>query len=168
DAPRSLGLALRAAALVEDDGEQGLVLLAEAERILEHGPSTLALAHVLVSRGAALRRAGRRTDAQPPLRRGLELADRIAATPLADTARAELRATGARPRRAATTGADALTPTEQRVARLAAQGLTSAQIAQALFVTPRTIQTHLTHTYRKLDITSRRQLPAALDGRTSS
>lgn len=167
-APRSLGLALRAAALVEDDGEQGLVLLAEAERILEHGPAALALAHVLVSRGAALRRAGHRTDAQPPLRRGLELADRIAATPLADTARAELRATGARPRRAATTGADALTPTEQRVARLAAQGLTSAQIAQALFVTPRTIQTHLTHTYRKLDITSRRQLPAALDGRTSS
>jgi DNA-binding CsgD family transcriptional regulator len=163
-APRSLGLALRTAALVEDDGEQVLALLAEAERILEDGPAALALAHVLVSRGATLRRAGQRTAAQPPLRRGLELADRMAAAPLAETALDELRATGARPRRAATTGADALTPTEQRVARLAAQGLTSAQIAQTLFVTPRTIQTHLTHTYRKLDITSRRQLPAALNG----
>jgi DNA-binding CsgD family transcriptional regulator len=161
-APRSLGLALRTAALVEDDGEQGLQLLNESEHVVEDSPSALALAHVLVSHGAALRRAGQRTAAQPPLRRGLELADRMAATPLADTALDELRATGARPRRAATTGADALTPTEQRVARLAAQGLTSAQIAQALFVTPRTIQTHLTHTYRKLDITSRRQLPAAL------
>jgi DNA-binding CsgD family transcriptional regulator len=160
-APRAVALALRTAALL-DEGEDGVQRLAEAEHLLERRPPSLAQAHVLVSHGAALRRAGQRTAAQPSLRRGLELADRMAAAPLAGTARDELRATGARPRRAAITGAEALTPTEQRVARLAAQGQTSAQIAQALFVTPRTIQTHLTHTYRKLDITSRRQLPDAL------
>ena len=67
----------------------------------------------------------------------------MSAAPLADTARQELRATGARPRRAAYTGIDALTPSERRVAQLAADGLTTPQIAQALFVTPKTIQTHL-------------------------
>jgi DNA-binding CsgD family transcriptional regulator len=86
----------------------------------------------------------------------------MGAVPLADRARAELRATGARPRRAAHSGAAALTPTELRVAQLAAEGLTSNQIAQALFVTPKTIATHLAHTYRKLGIDSRRRLGEAL------
>jgi DNA-binding CsgD family transcriptional regulator len=160
-APRTIGLALRTSALA-GGGAQALELLDEAVQTLQRSPSTLALAHVLVDQGAHLRRAGRRTDAQLPLRRGLELADRMRAAPLADTARQELRATGARPRRAAHTGVDALTPSERRVAQLAADGLTTPQIAQALFVTPKTIQTHLTHTYRKLDITSRRQLAAEL------
>jgi DNA-binding CsgD family transcriptional regulator len=91
----------------------------------------------------------------------------MGAARLADTARQELRAAGARPRRAAYTGADALTPSERRVAELAADGLTTPEIAQALFVTPKTIQTHLTHSYRKLEISSRRELPAAL-GRPAS
>jgi DNA-binding CsgD family transcriptional regulator len=128
----------------------------------------LVLTHVLVDQGAHLRRAGQRVAAQPPLRRGLELADRMGATPLADAARHELRATGARPRRAAYTGVDALTPSERRVAQLAADGLTTPQIAQALFVTPKTIQTHLAHIYRKLDITSRQHLPATLRRRAAS
>jgi DNA-binding CsgD family transcriptional regulator len=162
--PRTTGLALRTSALVLG-GARRLQLLGEAVDALEHSPSTLALAHALVDQGAQLRRTGRRVDAQPPLRRGLQLADRSGATPLADAAREELRATGARPRRAAYTGVDALTPSELRVAQLAAEGLTNSQIAQALFVTPKTIQTHLAHTYRKLDITSRQQLPATLRGR---
>jgi DNA-binding CsgD family transcriptional regulator len=164
--PRTLGLALRTSALVDDD-ERRLELLDEAVHVLERSPSELALAHVLVDHGTQLRHAGRRTAAQTPLRRGLQLADRMGAAPLADTARHELRAAGARPRRAAHTGADALTPSERRVAELAADGLTTPEIAQALFVTPKTIQTHLTHTYRKLDISSRRELPAAL-GRPAS
>jgi DNA-binding CsgD family transcriptional regulator len=86
----------------------------------------------------------------------------MGAVPLAEAARAELRATGARPRRAAFTGVDALTPAERRVAQLAAEGLTNTQIAQSLFVTTKTVQTHLARVYRKLDIASRRQLPAAL------
>jgi DNA-binding CsgD family transcriptional regulator len=88
----------------------------------------------------------------------------MGAKPLATVARDELRATGARPRRAAFSGADALTPAELRVAQFAAQGLTNAQIAQDLFVTTKTVQTHLAHAYRKLDITSRRELADALAG----
>jgi DNA-binding CsgD family transcriptional regulator len=99
------------------------------------------------------------------LREGLQLADHMGATPLIRTARHELHATGARPRRAAHTGADALTPTERRVAELATEGMTNPQIAQALFVTSKTIQTHLAHAYRKLGIDSRRDLPAALTRR---
>jgi DNA-binding CsgD family transcriptional regulator len=159
---RALGLALRTQAAVADH-EQRLLLLAEAAAVLEPSPSALERAHALVELGAARRRAGQRSAAQPPLRAGLQLADRMGATPLIQTARHELHATGARPRRTAHTGADALTPAEHRVAELAAQGLTNAQIAQALFVTGKTIQSHLASTYRKLGIGSRRDLPGALN-----
>jgi DNA-binding CsgD family transcriptional regulator len=71
-------------------------------------------------------------------------------------------ATGARPRRAARTGAEALTPSERRVARLAAGGQTNRAIAQALFVTPKTVQVHLSHAYQKLGVRSRSQLEGAL------
>jgi DNA-binding NarL/FixJ family response regulator len=126
------------------------------------GPSKLAAAHALCDLGVALRRAGCRAEAQPPLRRALQLADWMGAAPLAESIRHELLATGARPRRSAYTGIDALTPAELRVAQLAAQGLTNPQIAQELFVTAKTVQTHLAHVYRKLDISSRRRLPAVL------
>jgi DNA-binding NarL/FixJ family response regulator len=77
-------------------------------------------------------------------------------------ARAELAAIGVRPRATDRTGADALTPSERRVAELAAAGGTNREIAQALFVTEKTIETHLGRTFRKLDISSRRQLPDVL------
>jgi DNA-binding CsgD family transcriptional regulator len=157
---RALGLALRTQAAVAD--EQRLSLLTEATEALQQSPSALERAHALVELGAARRRAGQRSAAQPPLREGLQLADRMGAVPLIQAARHELHATGARPRRAAHTGAAALTPTERRVAELAAEGLTNPEIAQALFVTSKTIQTHLASAYRKLGITSRRDLPATL------
>ena len=159
--PRALGLALRTAATVAAESRQ-IALLGDAADALEHSPSTLERTHVLAALGGALRRAGRRSDAQVPLREALQLADGMGAAPLAKAARDELRATGARPRRAAFTGADALTPAELRVAQFAAQGLTNAQIAQDLFVTTKTVQTHLAHAYRKLEISSRRQLADAL------
>jgi DNA-binding NarL/FixJ family response regulator len=59
-------------------------------------------------------------------------------------------------------GADALTASERRVARMAAEGMTNREIAQALFVTMRTVEVHLTHAYQKLGISSREKLPAAL------
>jgi DNA-binding CsgD family transcriptional regulator len=159
--PRAIGRALRSSARATG-GEGSIPLLQEAVAVLERSPSALERAAAYVELGGALRRSGRRADAQAPLRSGLQLADAIGAAPLAETAREELRATGARPRRAAWTGTDALTPTERRVAQLAAEGLTNPQIAQALFVTSKTIQTHLAHTYRKLGISSRSQLPALL------
>jgi DNA-binding CsgD family transcriptional regulator len=96
------------------------------------------------------------------LAEGAELAHRCGATTLVDQARAELRLAGARPRRIAQTGRGALTPAELRVVELAAQGDTNKQIAQALFVTLRTVEAHLSSSYRKLDIETREQLPAAL------
>jgi DNA-binding CsgD family transcriptional regulator len=163
--PRAIGLALRTAAQVAE-GERSLVLLREAVSVLERSPSLVERAQASVELGAALRRAGQRNAARAPLRAGLQLADAIGAGATAEAARHELRATGARPRRAAWTGAEALTPTERRVARLAADGLTNPQIAQALFVTAKTIQTHLAHTYQKLGIESRRELAAAVPGLT--
>ena len=77
-------------------------------------------------------------------------------------ARTELLATGARPRRIALTGREALTAAERRVAEMAAEGQTTPEIAHALFVTPKTVETHLGHAYQKLDIHSRSQLARAL------
>ena len=76
--------------------------------------------------------------------------------------RTELGATGARPRPEALSGAGALTPSARRVANLAAVGHSNREIAQELFVTPKTVEVHLSNTYRKLDVRGRRDLPAAL------
>jgi DNA-binding NarL/FixJ family response regulator len=81
---------------------------------------------------------------------------------LAARARQELVTAGARPRRERLSGIDALTASEQRVADMAAAGMTNREIAQALFVTTKAVAGHLTHVYEKLDIASRTQLPKAL------
>lgn len=93
---------------------------------------------------------------------GLELAARIDARPLVSTAQRELRLIGLRPRRTVTTGRDSLTASELRVATLAAEGVTNRQIAQALFVTTRTVEVHLTNAYWKLRIDNRAALASAL------
>jgi DNA-binding CsgD family transcriptional regulator len=159
--PRALGAALRAraATAVRDRAEE---LLTEAVAVLEPTPARLDLGHGLADLGALLRRAGRRGEARPPLLRALELADRAGAAPLTARVHAELIAAGARPRRSALSGPDALTAAERRVADLAAGGLTNRQIAQRLFVTLPTVETHLRHTFQKLDITSRHDLAAAM------
>jgi DNA-binding CsgD family transcriptional regulator len=81
---------------------------------------------------------------------------------LEQRARDELTAAGARARRRALRGVDALTPAELRVAELAARDMSNREIAQALFVSLRTVETHLTHAYQKLDVDSRAKLTAAL------
>ncbi|WFE27704.1 AAA family ATPase [Solwaraspora sp. WMMD791] len=159
--PCSLGIALRTAGMVAK-GTERVALLHEAVNTLESTSARLHHAHALVEYGAALRRAGERIAAQDPLRQALHHAKRCGAQPLASRAIEELTAAGARPRRATLSGSDALTAQELRVARLAAQGATNRDIAQQLFVTRRTIEIHLTSAYRKLNITSRHQLPAAL------
>src|SRR5262249_1790121 len=92
----------------------------------------------------------------------LDSAHRSDAGLLAEYAEAELRATGARPRRVQLTGVDSLTASERRVAELASEGLTNREIAQMLFVTARTVEGHLTHVFRKLRVDSRDDLGTAL------
>ena len=160
-APRTLGRSLVIAGLAES-GEDGLALLREAVAVLEPSEARLEHARALVELGAALRRANQRSESREPLRRGLELATVCGAAPLAELAETELLATGARPRRIALSGVESLTPSERRVAQMAAEGSTNRRIAQDLFVTTKTVEVHLSSVYRKLDIASRSQLPKAL------
>jgi len=159
--PRALGASLRAAGLV-GGGKRGLALLEEAVEVLGGSPAKLEHAKARMELGAALRRGNRRADARDQLRHAVELATICGATALAARAERELIATGARPRRIALSGIDSLTPSERRVAEMAAEGPTNREIAQALFVTQRTVEVHLTSIYRKLAISSRSQLAAAL------
>jgi DNA-binding CsgD family transcriptional regulator len=108
--------------------------------------------------GERLRRANRRSDARQPLRRALAGFEALAATPWIDRTVAELRATGERVRRRTPAPADRLTPQELQVAQLIVQGATNREAAAALFVTPKTIETHLAHVYRKLGVRSRVEL----------
>jgi DNA-binding CsgD family transcriptional regulator len=160
-ASRVVGIALRAAGLAAG-GRPGLDLLSEAADVLRDSPARLEYARALADVGAALRRSGSRVQARAPLSLALSLAHAQGGLALAERARSELVIAGGRPRRRALRGRDALTPSELRVAELAAQGKTNRRIAQELFVTLRTTETHLTSTYAKLGISSRDQLAAAL------
>jgi DNA-binding CsgD family transcriptional regulator len=162
-APSSLGRTLRVLGTLERD--DGLDRLREAVDVLEGSTARLEHAKALAALGTALRRGRKPTEAREPLRRALELADRCDAKPLAEQARTELHAAGGRPRRSALTGAESLTASERRVAELAAEGRTNKEIAQALFVTLKTVELHLSHAYRKLGIRSRHGLSAALGAR---
>jgi DNA-binding CsgD family transcriptional regulator/tetratricopeptide (TPR) repeat protein len=159
-APRALGIALRVLALVQAESE--LDLLGEAATVLQASPARLERARTLVDLGAATRRAGERARSRGPLREGHELAVLCGAEPLADRARREIEATGARVAPAGLRGVASLTPSELRIAELAADGQTNREIAQALFITDSTVETHLRHIYDKLDVRSRRKLAGAL------
>jgi DNA-binding CsgD family transcriptional regulator len=151
-----LGTALRAQALVHRTDQ--IELLRASVVVLEDAPRQLELAYALADLGAALRRARHRIEAREPLRRAAELAHACGAAPLVERARGELLATGARPRRLAMTGVDALTPRERSIASLAARGMSNREIAQELFVVPRTVEMHLSNAFTKLGLSSRTQL----------
>jgi DNA-binding CsgD family transcriptional regulator len=159
--PGPLGMSLRAAAQVSS-GDEALALLEEAISILEPSPARLELARVHADLGAALSRAGRRREGREAERRAIELAERCGAIALAEAARAELQAGPGRRARVELTGPNALTAAESRVCRQAAEGHTNREIAQALFVTEKTVERHLSSAYHKLGIRSRFQLAAAI------
>jgi DNA-binding CsgD family transcriptional regulator len=160
-APYVIGIALRVQALVGPAAERATTLKAALE-VLAASPARLEHARVLVDLGATFRAAGQRTAAREPLLDGLALAARCGARTLERRARAELAAIGVRPRSTEHKGADSLTPSERRVVDLAAAGGTNREIAQTLFVTEKTVETHMGRSFRKLDISSRRQLPEVL------
>jgi DNA-binding NarL/FixJ family response regulator len=153
---------LRVLGLVER-GERGLELLEQAVEAGDRYPPRLEHLRALIDLGAALRRANRRAAAREPLRRALELSHSGGATALDERTRSELAAAGARPRRAMLSGIESLTPSERRVAEVAAKGLTTRQIAETLFVSPKTVEFHLRHIYQKLDIASRSELTKLLE-----
>jgi DNA-binding CsgD family transcriptional regulator len=157
----ALGSALRMAAKVSVDADR-LNLLTEANHVLEPAGSLLEYARASIDLGTALRMENQDAAARSALRRGADLAFRCRATPLADRAERELRAAGARPRRLALQGSDALTPAERRVAELAAAGKNNAAIAEILFISDKTVEGHLSRCYQKLGIRSRSHLQAIL------
>jgi DNA-binding CsgD family transcriptional regulator len=139
-----------------------MVLLREAVALLAASGEPRERARAHAELGTALRRAGRPVEARGPLRLAVDLAHRSGAAALEEHALAELRATGARPRRRVVSGPDALTRSERRIADLAAAGRQNREIAGALVVTLATVEYHLRNVYRKLGIKSRTQLPEAL------
>ncbi len=158
----SVARALRVLGTLER--EHGLEHLREAVEVSDGSVARLEQAKALVALGATLRRARRPTDARDPLRRGLELAGALGAQRLVAHARHELRAAGVRPRTTARSGLEALTPSERRIVERAAAGQTNRVIAEALFVTDKTVELHLRNAYRKLGVRSRRELPPTLGG----
>ena len=160
-APRAVGVALRVRGMAEG-GDIGIESLRESLAVLKSSSAKLERARTLAELGAALRRANQRAEARELLAQGLELAVRLGSPPLVEQAQAELGATGARPRRLLLSGVESLTASERRVAKFAAEGLTNKDIAQALFVTTKTVEVHLSNVYRKLGIGSRAELPEAL------
>jgi DNA-binding CsgD family transcriptional regulator len=160
-APGALGMSLRAAALVAG-GDEGLDLLQEAVAVLESSAARLELAHALADLGTMLSRAGRRPEGRDSLRRAIKLAGECGAVALAERATAELHAGPGRRARTELTGPNALTAAEWRVCRQAAAGQTNRELAQALFVTEKTIERHLSSAYQKLGIRSRFQLATAI------
>jgi DNA-binding CsgD family transcriptional regulator len=158
-----LGHAMRSLGLVAG-GDAGIEHLRAAVELLEESPAGLEHMRALTELGGALRRAGRRADARQPLRQALELARRRGALAIAQRAHEELAATGEKLRPLVAVGVESLTPSERRIAGLAAEGLTNREIAQTLFLSVKTVESHLRGAYRKLDIRSREDLPRALRG----
>ncbi len=159
--PSELGIALRLRGCCEG-GDAGIELLRRACQLLEPTPRRFEYAEALIEFGAALRRAGQREASREPLRAGMELAHRLGAGLAAQRALEELRASGARPRSLVRSGVDSLTPSERRVARLASEGRSNPEIAQALFLSRRTVEAHLRGVFRKLEIARREELSPIL------
>ena len=154
-AARAIGIALRAVGVIADDLERLTEAVAASDSRLEQ-------ARALTDLGVALRHRRRIVEAREPLRRALDLATRCWRRADRRRARAELLIAGGRPRRPQLSGADALTTNERRVVDLAAEGRSNREIAQALYVSHKTVEKHLTAAYRKLGVRAREDLAAAL------
>ncbi len=160
-APGGLARALRVLGTLER--EDGLGHLRDAVDAAAGSVARLEHAKALIALGTSLRQRRRPIEAREPLRSGLELAAELGANGLAVRARHELRAAGARPRTTALTGPAALTSAERRVTERAAAGQTNRAIAEALFVTTKTVELHLRNAYRKLGVNSRSELSGTFD-----
>jgi DNA-binding CsgD family transcriptional regulator len=125
---------------------------------LERAGANPHLARTRLLYGERLRRDGERARARTELRAAYEELSAMGAETFATRAARELRATGERARKRSAETIDDLTPQELQIARMAGTGATSKEIAAELFLSPRTIDAHLRSVFRKLSITSRREL----------
>jgi DNA-binding CsgD family transcriptional regulator len=157
--PRSRALGELALGLVEPRERAGERFRRAAGEAAGEAP--LLQLEALIELGRNLRQQGERTLARVPLREAYESAHSLSALRLAREAEEELRAARGRPPKRASTD-DELTPSERRIARLAAAGTSNREIAATSFLSVRTVETHLTSAYRRLGIASRRELPEAL------
>ncbi|OAI40304.1 hypothetical protein AYO39_01630 [Actinobacteria bacterium SCGC AG-212-D09] len=161
DRPRGLGLAQHASGMTMS-GETAIARLTQAVGTLESCEAPIEHADALCDLGAAVRRAKRRAEARPHLRRAAQLGAQLGAERIRLRALAELEATGITVNSHDPYGMAALTPSERRVAAMACEGRTNREIAQSLFITKKTVETHLSHIYSKLSIKGRADLPEAL------
>lgn len=157
-APKALGRALRVHGQLLR--RKGIAQIDESVEVLRGSPAILEYGWSLAAQGTALRHARKGVEAREPLGEALRIAARSGAIGLEKHVRDELAASGAAPRASDFRGLDALTPSERRVASLAVEGMTNREIAQTLFVTPKTVEVHLSNVYKKLEIKSRRELPS--------
>lgn len=160
--PTEVGSALRVSARFDPDPVTRAERLEEAVQVLAGAHDRLEHTKALVDRAESWRTQGRRTEARELLVEAAEAAEACGATALQRRAADALAALGDRPRRTTAPGPDALTASERRVATLAVIGRTNRDIAQELFVSPKTVENHLGRVYTKLGIASRRELATAL------
>jgi DNA-binding CsgD family transcriptional regulator len=155
--PWALALAARCRGLLAQDDEaegefaDALQLHSESNRLFDRARTELLF-------GEHLRRARRRRESREHLRGALEAFEALGASPWADRARSELRASGETARKRDPSTIDQLTPQELQIARFVAEGLSNKEVAAQLFLSPRTIDYHLRNVFAKLGITSRIQL----------
>jgi DNA-binding CsgD family transcriptional regulator len=150
--PRPTGIALRTLGVLHGRQDRGIEYLRESVTVLAAGPSRLEHARSIVALGSALRRGNRAREARSTLSAGLDLAVACGAERLSSEAQQELLAAGGRRRRAVAGGIESLTASEHRVAKLAADGLSNLEIAQRLFISIKTVETHLAHVYGKFGL----------------
>ncbi|WP_438872432.1 ATP-binding protein [Paractinoplanes maris] len=155
--PWALGLEARSRALLSS-GPAAEKYYREAVERLEHCRIATHLARAHLVYGEWLRREGRRQNAREQLRIAHDLFSGMGAQAFAERAAREMRATGEHPRKRTAQPADDLTAHELHIARLVATGATSREVGAQLFLSPRTIEAHLRKIFRKLGVTSRRQL----------
>lgn len=154
----------RSRGLLAEDDEDFEPHFARALEAHEAFPMPFEHARTLLALGERRRRANRRAEARDPLREALTTFEKLGAQPWVSITRDELRASGTKPPRPEAAGGDELSPRELKIAMLVAEGMTNREVAAALFLSPKTVEHHLSAIYRKLDVPTRRHLSRLMSG----